>query len=222
MSQKNKLVEFCHKVYEKGYTVAYDGNLSIKIAENKFLITRSAINKGEVTEKDILTVDRLGNLVSGNGKVSTEAKLHLNIYNKRKDVNAVIHVHPVYATAIATALDEFPNNIFPEVVLTLGKIPICKYQTPSTNALAESVNPFVDYSNVFLLSNHGSVTVGESIDIAFNRLEKLEHISKTISVAKQLGTLKELSTNEIKTLYYIVESTYGLKISKENKVINEK
>jgi L-fuculose-phosphate aldolase len=186
------------------------------------LITRSAINKGEVSEKDVLTIDSSGQLVEGVGKVSTEAKLHLNIYSKRKDVYSVIHVHPVYATAIAASLEEFPNNIFPEVILTLGKIPICEYKTPSTNALAESINPFVEYSNVFLLSNHGSVTVGESIEVAFNRLEKLEHISKTISVAKQFGNLKKLSKNEIKNLYSIAESTYGLKISDGNKVINEK
>ncbi len=221
MIHKNKLVETCHKVYDKGYTVAYDGNLSVRIDEDRFLITRSAINKGEVSTKDILTIDSAGKLIEGEGKVSTEAKLHLNIYNKRDDVNSVIHVHPVYATAIATALEEFPNNIFPEVILTMGKIPICKYATPSTAELANSLNKFISSSNVFLLSNHGSVTIGETIDVAFNRLEKLEHISKTIFVAKQFGELKEIPNNEIMKLYSIAESTYGIKIRDGNKVVNE-
>lgn len=218
MSSKKKLVEICNKVYEKGYTVAYDGNLSIRISDDRFLITRSAINKGDVTEKDILTIDSKGNLIEGNGKVSTEVKLHLKIYNSRKDVNSVLHCHPVYATAIATTLTEFPNNIFPEVILTLGKIPICQYATPSTEELAESIQPYVSFSNVFLLSNHGAVAIGDSVDMAFNRLEKLEHISKTIVAAKQMGRLKELSKKEIETLYSISESTYGLNIKDMNKV----
>jgi len=218
MNLKKQLVKICHKVYKKGFVAAFDGNLSVRIDENKFLITRSGINKGEIKEKDILTIDSNGNLLEGTGKITTEVKLHLKIYNNRKDVNSVIHCHPIYATAIATSRENFPNNIFPEVILTLGKVPICNYATPSTDELANSLNPFVDYANVFLLSNHGAVSVGETIEVAFFRMEKLEHISKTIFVAESIGNLKKLENEQIEELYAIADKTYGIKLNENNKV----
>jgi len=218
MNFKKQLVKICHKVYKKGFVAAFDGNLSVRIGENKFLITRSGINKGEVTENDIITIDSNGNIIEGIGKVTTEIKLHLKIYNSRKEVNSVIHCHPIYATAIATSRKNFPNNIFPEVILTLGKVPICNYATPSTDELANSLNPFVDYANVFLLSNHGAVSVGETIEIAYFRMEKIEHISKTIFVAESIGNMKKLEKEQIGELYAIADKTYGININENNKV----
>jgi L-fuculose-phosphate aldolase len=105
------------------------------------------------------------------------------------------------------------------VILTLGKIPICKYATPSTAGIADSLVPFVIYANVFLLSNHGAVAVGESLELAYYRMEKLEHVSKTLFVAESMGKLKKLSGKEINELYSIAEETYGIKVDKKNKVI---
>jgi L-fuculose-phosphate aldolase len=218
MSLKEELVNICHKVYEKGFLAAFDGNLSVRIDENKILITRSGVNKGNVCLDDILTIDNEGKLIEGSGKVTTEAKLHLKVYNNRRDINSVIHCHPVYATAIATSRKEFPNNIFPEVILTLGKVPICKYATPSTDGLADSLDPFVNYANVFLLSNHGAVAVGETLESAYFRMEKLEQVSKTLIVAESIGNLKTLSNEEINELYSIAEETYGIKIDEKKKV----
>ena len=220
MNLKEELVEACHKVYKNGFLAAFDGNLSARIDEKRIFITRSGVNKGEVTLQDILTINNEGNLIEGEGKVSTEVSIHLKVFNNRKDVNSVIHCHPIYATAIASSLEEFPNTSFPEAILSLGKIPICQYDTPSTVGLAESLNPYVDFANVMLLSNHGAVAVGESIKTAYYRMEKLEHVSKTVVIAKSIGNIKTLSDAEIKELYSIAEDTYGIKINEMNKVIS--
>ena len=82
--------------------------------------------KGEVEETDILEIDGSGNKIKGEGKVTTEYKIHILAYNKRPEINAVIHCHPVYATAFAAKGEGFENPVFPEAVLTLGKIPLCK------------------------------------------------------------------------------------------------
>ncbi len=215
MSLKKEIVETCHRVYNQGLLAAYDGNLSVRIDDEKILITRSAVNKGSVTEKDILIIDNNGNLIEGKGKVTTEVKLHLKIYNCRKDINSVIHCHPLYSTAIASTREKFPNNIFPEVILTMGEIPICKYATPSTNGLAESLDPYIDYANVFLLSNHGAVTTGKTLETAYYRMEKLEHISKTICIAESMGNLKKLSKENLNEIYSIAKETYGIEISEK-------
>ncbi len=216
MSTKKKLVEACHKVYEKGFVAAYDGNLSIRTNDNTVLITRSGICKGDVTEKDIVEIDLKGKTLSGNSKTSTEHKIHLLAYSKRKEVNAVVHCHPVFATAFALIGEGLDKHYLPEVFLTLGKVPICKYATPSTDEVPESLEPYINYSWAMLLQNHGAVTLGKNLDDAYFKMEKLEHTAKTIWLAKLLGEPRELSRKNINDILKISENTYGIIPDKRN------
>lgn len=218
MSLRKELIDICHKVYEKEFVSAYDGNLSIRINEETILITPSGKCKGDLVEDDLQLIDYKGNLVDGNGKVSTEAKIHLIAYKNRKDVNAVAHCHPVYATAFATAGEGFTRAVFPEVALGLGKVHLCKYATPSTDELAESILPYIDYAWVFLLENHGAVTLGNDIKGAYFRMEKLEHAAKTLFIARQLGREKIIPILKLKELYSIAEKVYGIKIDERNRM----
>ena len=137
MSSKKKLVEICHKVYVNGFVTAYDGNISCRTSKNTVLITRSGICKGDVKEKDIVEIDLNGKVLKGKQKISTEHKIHLYAYKKRKEVNSVVHCHPAYATAFTLLGEGLENHYLPEVFLTFGKIPLCKYATPSTNEVSQ-------------------------------------------------------------------------------------
>lgn len=217
MSDKSKLVEICRKVYREGFVAATDGNISVVTKNNTFYITRSGINKGEVTEEDILEIDASGKIISGKGKLSTEYKIHLFAYSRRSEVFAVVHCHPVFATAFASSQQAFDKHIFPEVILTLGKIPLCKYATPSTDELALSMEPYIDYAWAFLLENHGAVTLGTNLDDAYNKMEKLEHAAKTIFAARLLGGEKEIPAEKVKELLKLASETYGI-ISDERNI----
>jgi L-fuculose-phosphate aldolase len=216
MSIKEDLVKVCHLVYERGFVSATDGNISAANSDETFFITRSGVRKGDVTEDDILEIDLHGNILRGKGKISTENKIHLNAYSKRKDVKAVVHCHPVFATAFATVGEDFTKHYFPEFVLTLGKVHLCKYATPSTEELSKSMNPYLDYSWAFLLQNHGAVTLGKNLFDAFNKMEKLEHTAKILFVAQQLGTLNELTSEKVKELLSIAKQTYALDVNEKN------
>lgn len=216
MSEVEKLISVCHKVYEKGFVSAYDGNVSAITDNNTILITRSGVCKGDVTENDILEFDFTGKHLKGEGKITTEFKLHLFAYSKRKEVNAVVHCHPVHATALSLLGEGMSKHYFPEVLLTLGKVPLCKYATPSTNELPLSLEPFIDTAWAFLLENHGAITLGKNLDDAYYKMEKLEHAAEIIWKAKLLGEPKELSNEEINRLLEISEETYGLKQDKNN------
>lgn len=218
MSLRSDLTKFCHKVYEKGFVSAYDGNLSLRIDSEKILITPSGKCKGEIEENDLLEIDYNGKLLSGNGKVSTEVKIHLLAYKKRKDIEAVIHCHPTYATAFATAGEGFISPVFPEVILSLGKVPLCKYATPSTDELPDSMLPYIDFSWAMLFENHGAITFGKCIKGAYYRMEKLEHAAHTLFAARQLGREKTIPMNKVRELYSLAENTYGIKIDERNKV----
>lgn len=214
MSVKEEIVKVCHLVYQNKFVAAYDGNISALTENNSVMITRSGICKGEVRISDIIETDLNGHKISGEGKISTENKLHLYIYNKRKDAKAVVHCHPVFATALGLVEKKYLDNFFPEVFLTLGKIPVCDYATPSTQAVTDSIAEYIETSNALILKNHGAVTIGNSVMDAYYKMEKLEHAAKTILFAKLLGNPRKLSDEDINKLLAIAESTYGIKTDK--------
>jgi L-fuculose-phosphate aldolase len=216
MPLRNTIVDICHKVYDKGFVSAYDGNISV-ITENKsILITRSGVCKGDVRESDIMEINFAGDIINGYGKISTEYKIHLYAYAKRPEVNAVVHCHPTYATAFAAAGQGLTEPVFPEVMLTLGKVPLCKYSTPSTDELPLSMEPYIDYAWALLFQNHGAVTFGKTLRDAYYKMEKLEHAAKTLFITKLLGGEKELSPERIKELLSVAKEAYGLEIDERN------
>src|SRR3989304_480918 len=137
------LVDICHRVYDKGYVSATDGNISARLENGNILATPTAINKGMVRPDDLVIVDPEGNLVSGLKRPSTELHMHLYIYRERPDVGAVVHAHPPHATGFATARIALTECLFPEVIVGLGAIPLASYATPSTSEVVESSAPFI-------------------------------------------------------------------------------
>ena len=216
MSSKKKLVEICHKVYVNGFVSAYDGNISCRTSKSTVLITRSGICKGDVTEKDIVEIDLNGKVLTEKQKISTEHKIHLYAYKKRKEVNSVVHCHPTYATAFALLGEGLEKHYLPEVFLTFGRVPLCKYATPSTDGVHKSLDPYINFSWAMLLQNHGAVTLGKNLDDAYYKMEKLEHAAKIIFLAKSIGKPKELSKKNIKEILKISKSTYGILVDKRN------
>src|SRR3990172_5641105 len=137
------LVDVCHRVSDKGFVSATDGNVSARLENGNILATPTAMNKGMVRADDLIVVDREGNLVSGMKRPSTELQMHLYIYRERLDVQAVVHAHPPYATGFATARIPLTECLFPEVIVGLGAIPLARYATPSTSEVVESIAPFI-------------------------------------------------------------------------------
>lgn len=219
MTLKNELISFCHKVYAKEFVAATDGNLSARAADGSFLVTASGICKGEVQPEHIIRTGKDGNVAYSSLKISTEFKMHLAIYHARPEVNAVVHCHPVFATALATAQLNPDQPVFPEVILGIGRIPLAKYATPSTNEVAGSIQPFLQFANCILLENHGAVTMGRTIQEAYYRMEKLEHAAKTFFYAEMAGGVKKLSPESLRKLYAVAENTYHINIHPGNKYV---
>lgn len=217
MPVKDELIEFCRRVYAKGFVAATDGNLSVRTPDGSFWVTASGVCKGDVTPDDIVRTNADGEVLYRSKKPSTEFKMHLAIYKNRHDVNAVVHCHPVFATAFAAAGKTLDKPVFPEVILGIGKVPLCDYATPSTSALAESLLPHIAGSNVFLLRNHGAVATGKTLREAYYRMEKLEHAARTTVIAEMLGGAQALSPEKVKELYSIAASTYGISIAENSK-----
>ena len=203
------LVDICHRLYAKGFVTATDGNVSVRLENGNILTTRTSVNKGMVTSDDFVEVDPSGKPVIPHRQPSTEIGMHLFIYSKRPDVNAVVHAHPTYATGFATARQALNACLFPEVIVGLGSIPLAEYATPSTEEVANSLAPFVGNADAILLANHGVVTYGKDLYDAYFKMEKVEHAAHITFVARMLDGEKVLSVGEVEKLRAISMKAYG-------------
>ncbi|MDD8018548.1 MAG: class II aldolase/adducin family protein [Bacteroidota bacterium] len=202
MPQKiaTELITICHRVEHKGFVTATDGNISARLQNGNILTTPTSLNKRFVQIEDLVEVTLAGQHVRGTRKASSELQMHLFVYRNREDVNAVVHCHPTYATGFAAARIPLTSNVFPEVVIGLGDIPLAEYATPSTAEVSESLKPFVQNSSAILLSNHGVVTYGKSLWDAYFKMEKVEHLAQMLFVAKMLGGEKTITDDQVQNL----------------------
>ena len=199
-TSRRKIVAFGKQLYEKGLVSATDGNISTKLADDRLLITPTGKALGRLSTKEIVCVDVKGNVQKKQGNPSTELPMHLTIYRQRADVSAVIHAHPPLATAFSVAGEPLEQPVLPEIVLAFGRIPIAPYATPSTIESERAVEELVRNHDLIVLDHHGAVALGRSLEEAFQRLEKLEHLAKTLIAAKQLGRIVPLSEEAIEKL----------------------
>ncbi len=204
-----EIVLVCHRLAQKGFVAATDGNVSARLPNGNILTTPTSMNKGKVTESDLVEVKPDGSLVTLSSKPSTELTMHLFIYRRRPDVASVVHAHPPYATGFATARVPLTDCVFPEVIVTLGAVPLAPYATPSTPEVAESLAPFVDNADAILLTNHGVVTAGLDPEDAYFKLEKVEHAAHITFVARLLGGAHSLTEQQVARLRSISEASYG-------------
>ncbi len=197
---KSEMVETAKRLYQRDHIGAAEGNLSVRLADGRIMITPSGANKGYMKPEDLIICDSAGKKIQGSGRPSSEIKLHVAIYNWRADVNAICHAHPLYATAYSTARIPLDRCILPEVVATLGAIPLAHYGQPGTSELPETLAALVDRYDAFLLEAHGVLTLGKSPEDAFNKIEIVERYAHILSIAEQLGEVSELSAAEIERL----------------------
>lgn len=197
---KIKVADACHRLDLLGFVAATDGNISVRIDEDRILITPSMVSKAKVTPQNILICNLEGKILSGRGKASSEIKMHLFVYRARPDIISVVHAHPPVATGFASAGRSLTEPVLPEILLSVGPVPLAKYATPSTDEVPLSIAPYIDKNNAVLLANHGVLTLGKSIDEALDRMERVEHLAKVMLIANHLGGVKKIGKNKIRQL----------------------
>lgn len=219
------IVDICHQLYTIRFVTATDGNVSVRLENSNILTTRTGINKGMITEDDLVEIDFQGEVVIRNPpskrdeirnfRPSSEIGMHLYIYSQRPDVKAVVHAHPPYATGFATARQPLNECLFPEVIVGLGAIPLADYATPSTEEVSKSLEPYVKIADAILLANHGVVTYGKDLWDAYFKMEKVEHAAHITFVARMLGGEKPLSPEDIEKLRAISQLSWGKDFSEK-------
>lgn len=197
------IVDYGRMLHGNGFVAATDGNLSIRLGENRLLVTPTCISKGRMRSSDMVIVDMDGKRVSGKRRVSSEIGMHLLIYRLRPDVHGIVHAHPPTATGFAASGYDLNRPLVCEVVVGLGSIPLARYGTPGTPELTGALAPLIPNHDAILMANHGVVTYGSSLESAYMKMETVEHFAKIALVTHLLGNEQPLGEKEVEKLHQV-------------------
>jgi L-fuculose-phosphate aldolase len=187
-------------IHARSFVAATDGNISVRLDPSRILTSPTAMSKGMMTPDDLVVTDLKGKRLAGHRLPSSELAMHLLVYRRRPDVNAVCHAHPPTATGYAAARIPLNRAIISEVVLSLGCIPVAPYATPGTPELTAVLAPLVQSNDALLMANHGVVTYGQDLLTAFFRMETVEHFAQVSLVTELLGKQSLLSGRDVEKL----------------------
>lgn len=186
-NEKRQLVEYGNKLLDEHYTLGTGGNISIYNRELDLMaITPSGISFKDCTVDDIIVMKLDGTIVEGKWKQSSEWVMHKIFYERRTDINAVIHAHTIYSTVLATLRWDLPASHY--MLAVAGKDVKCAdYASYGTPELAENAYQAMADRKAVLLANHGVLTGEQDLAGAFNVLEEVEYCSNIHIKAKSIG-----------------------------------
>lgn len=211
MNYRKLIIDSGLRMSASGLTVETWGNLSVRDPETGLVyLTPSAMRYDAITEDDVVVSDIDGNAVDGKRKPTIEKGLHLGIYRNRKDVNAIIHTHPLYSTVFAAQgrdIDPFID----EAAQTFGGTVRCAgYALPGTDELASNCVNALGETNACLLNSHGAVCVGTDMDKAFKSAEVLEYTAHVLIMIESTGSHPAgLSAENVNKMWDFARFSYG-------------
>ncbi len=198
---RDDIVQVGRLMFEKGWVAANDGNITIRLEDDRLLATPTGVCKGMLRPEDLLICNLHGDKLCGARECTSEVGMHLTIYQMRPDIRAVVHAHPPVATGFATAGRALNLALLPEVVISLGSVPLADYGLPGTPALTDGMLPYIPKYDAILMANHGAVAYGEDVTQAFSKMEIVEHFARITLVAELLGGAKVLPRVEVQKLF---------------------
>ncbi|MBF0388922.1 MAG: L-fuculose-phosphate aldolase [Desulfamplus sp.] len=199
LHERKKIIKYSLQMLNSGLTTGSGGNLSIfNRREGLIAITPSGVEYPELTIEDIILLDIDENIINSqpNLKPSSEVGFHIALYQKRSDINAVIHTHSPYATTFACLNREIlPVHYL--VAFAGRKVPLSPYATFGTRELANNIASTIDDYNATLLANHGLIAVGSNIENAFNTAQEIEFVARIYYQSECIGKPSIIPENEM-------------------------
>ena len=186
-AMRAEIISVGRKLWERQFVDGNGGNISVRLGTQYVLCTPTMMSKRDMEPADICLSDLEGNILAGDRPRTSELLLHLEIYKANPRARAVVHCHPPYATAFAITGSAPPVGLISEYEFYIGPAAIARYETPGTQAFAETVLPFVQDHNTILLPNHGVVCWSDTVTHAEWLVEMMENYCKTCVIAQQIG-----------------------------------
>ncbi len=183
---KKEICEMGRRVWIREYCDGNGGNISARLAENRFICTPTGVSKGFMTPDMLCMVDGEGRQVAGTWKRSSEITTHLAIYNTTPEAMSVCHAHPCHAGAFAIKGMQPPPRLIPELEVFVGTVGMAEYKTPGSPEMAESIKPLAPQHQSIIMGNHGVITWGKSVEDAYFKMEITDAYCRTVILAQSI------------------------------------
>ena len=197
---KEEICEIGRRLYALGFANSNDGNISVRLADDEIWVTPTGVSKGYMTPEMLVRVDLQGNVIEGDRNPSSETKMHLRVYQKRDDIQSVVHAHPLMSTAFAVCRKPLDKYYLTEAVAALGIVPVTEYATPSTEEVPDSIEPFLQDYTALLIANHGALAWDETLIGAFYKMQQIEYLANIHLLVEQIGNPVQIPDKEVERL----------------------
>lgn len=177
-------------IFDRGLTAGSSGNISVRLPDG-MLITPTNSCLGRLDPQRITKLDHSGNLIAGD-EPSKETFLHHSMYQSRPNEQSIVHLHSTYSVAVSCLAGIDETNVLPAItayyVMRVGTLPLIPYFAPGDDQLAAAVEQAAKASRAVLLSNHGPVVAGKTLEAAVNAIEELEETAKLFLMLRNENT----------------------------------
>lgn len=188
---RHELTRVSHLLYERGYNVSIDGNVSWRLDDGTLLITPTGAHLGFVRPQDLVVTRPDGSLLRGTRPPTSEYRLHVEIHRTRPDCRCVVHAHAPHAIAASLA----GINLL-ETFVTVAPVPTTEYARISSEQSPTVLRPYMQEYNWAILPRHGVVAWATSAWDAFLRVEGLEHYAKIVMAARACGPIEPMTPDQ--------------------------
>jgi len=197
--ERREVARFMKRLYNHGLTTTSGGNISLRISDDIILITPSATDKGRMKWDEVGIMNSKGESLTPHLKLSIESGMHLAIY-KSKNVNAIVHAHPVFATSFTAMKRKINTSLTAEACAILGEPVFVPYELMGTKDLATVVSEQIDKADILLLENHGILSVGKDLLQAFDKIEVLENAARMTVIVEMMCKKSPLTPGRIEEI----------------------
>ncbi len=196
-NEKKKILRNCLRMKEYQLISLTGGNISLKIDEDTYLVTPSGMLYEEMTIDDICVIDHEGHLKEGTRKPSSDWTALIYIYDHRPDVFATIHTHQPYATAIGMVNDSLPACMVTLIDANHARINVAPWTKSSDIGMGKIALEYAGDANTVIMKHHGVIAFGKDLEEAVYAAVYLEEAAKTYCMARIMGSVPELTDQEI-------------------------
>jgi L-fuculose-phosphate aldolase len=184
---KQDILDYCLLSMKYGLNFNTQGNISLRLPEeDRFLITPSDLEYDRMTADDIVVVDSAANLIEGSHEPSSEVTVHLAVYRRRPDVQAIVHTEPVFANVFGVLGEPITGALVNMVIYTKGEVPIMPFALSNRTEFGDAMCDVMGDRNAVVWANHGLLTVGPNLRDAFKTSVAVESAAKVLLHARSV------------------------------------
>lgn len=184
-----EILDYCLQSMSSRLNFNTQGNISIRVpaSQPRFLITPTDLEYDKMRPEDIVLVDDRGDVTDGQLGPSSEVTVHLAVYRRRPDVQAIVHTEPVYANTWGVIGEPIRGTLVNMVIYSKGDVPIMPFMLSNSTEFGEAMCDVMGDLNAVVWANHGLLTVGTNLRDAFKTSVAVESAAK-VQILSRIAT----------------------------------